>query len=32
MLINGNYTEGSISVYPVSENGFVLKKYLENLK
>lgn len=22
-LINGNYTEGSLSVYPVSENGFI---------
>ncbi len=22
-LINGNYTEGSVSVYPISENGFI---------
>ncbi|HFK5569620.1 TPA: lactonase family protein [Elizabethkingia meningoseptica] len=30
-LINGNYTEGSASVYPVSENGMI-QPYVQNFK
>lgn len=30
-LINGNYTEGSTSVYPISENGFI-QPYAQNFQ
>ena len=30
-LINGNYTEGSASVYPVSENG-IIQPYVQNFQ
>ncbi|AJW63121.1 6-phosphogluconolactonase [Elizabethkingia miricola] len=30
-LINGNYTEGSVSVYPIAENG-VIQPYIQNFQ